>query len=123
MPRTRTLTPPIHTFRVTLLGGLVDAGPDVWRDIEIAANQTLEDLGHLILHAFDFDEDHMWSFFLSGKPWAYLTGKKRLPKTMPELMSSGDRAEAQWYAVDQMVAWQRTPGALDWLAHHSACGG
>jgi len=69
MPRARKPAPPIHTFRVKLLGGPADIRDDIWRDIEIAANQTLGDLGHLLPYAFDFDEDHMWSFFLSGRPW------------------------------------------------------
>src|SRR5581483_1447341 len=63
--------PPIYTFRVRILGGFY-AQPDcqqIWREIEVAANQTLEDLGEAIPLAFDFDYPHLWSFFLSGKPW------------------------------------------------------
>lgn len=71
MPRTRRLESPIYTFRVRIRGGYY-APPEaatVWRDIEIAANQTLADLGDLIPLAFDFDDPHLWSFFLSGKAW------------------------------------------------------
>ena len=35
----------------------------------MAANQTLADLGNAIPLAFDFDDPHLWSFFLSGKAW------------------------------------------------------
>ena len=68
--------PPIFTFRVRLPGYRDEDGTkveDVWRAIEIAANQTLEELGELIPLAFDFDDPHMWSFFLSGKAWDQTT--------------------------------------------------
>ncbi len=41
----------------------------IWREIALAANQTLDKLAEAIPLAFDFDDPHMWSFFLSGKPW------------------------------------------------------
>ena len=75
MPRTRRARfipePPIYTFRVRILGGFY-APPGsqlIWREIALAANQTLRELGKAIPLAFDFDDPHMWSFFLSGKPW------------------------------------------------------
>jgi hypothetical protein len=70
MPRIRP-EPPTYTFRVRILGGFYapENARDIWREIEIAANQTLEDLGQAIPLAFDFDDPHLWSFFLSGKPW------------------------------------------------------
>ena len=72
MPRRRVAPePPIFTFRVRLRGGVAGAATtlEVWREIEIAANQTLADLGAAIPAAFDFDDPHLWSFFLSGKAW------------------------------------------------------
>jgi len=73
MPRTRRqVEPPIHTFRVRILGGFLapeDAARTVWREIEVAANQTLADLGEAIPLAFDFDDPHLWSFFLNGRAW------------------------------------------------------
>lgn len=78
MPRARRTSharfvpePPIYTFRVRILGGFY-APPDarlIWREVEVAANQTLDALGWSIPQAFEFDLDHMWSFFLSGKAW------------------------------------------------------
>ncbi len=72
MPRRVPPTPPIFTFRVRL-PGFVDEdgvkGDDVWREIEVAANQTLADLGEAIPLAFGFTDPHLWSFFLSGKAW------------------------------------------------------
>ncbi|HET8523777.1 MAG TPA: hypothetical protein VFL82_11100 [Thermomicrobiales bacterium] len=62
---------PVYTFRVRILGGFYAPpnGPEITRDIEVAANQTLADLGQAIPDAYDFNDPHLWSFFLSGKPW------------------------------------------------------
>jgi hypothetical protein len=72
MPRARFKPEaPVYTFRVRILGGFY-APPeahDVWREIDVAANQTLADLGAAIPLAFDFDDPHLWAFFLSGKAW------------------------------------------------------
>jgi hypothetical protein len=72
MPRSRPApAPPILTFRVRIRGGYVapTRATPVWRDIEVAANQTLVAFGDAIPLAFDFSDPHLWSFFLSGKPW------------------------------------------------------
>jgi hypothetical protein len=65
--------PPIYTFRARILGCMAgyapEDGTEIQREIEIAANSTLGDLGFAILDAYDFDNDHLWSFFLSGKAW------------------------------------------------------
>ncbi len=53
-----------YTFKVTYL-----RDPNVWRTIEIAENQTLDDLHYAILGSVDFDSDHLYSFFMSGKAW------------------------------------------------------
>jgi tetratricopeptide (TPR) repeat protein len=46
----------------------------------------------------------------------YLLGRKRLPREMPELVGFGDESEAVAYAVQAIMHWHQTPGALDWLA-------
>jgi Plasmid pRiA4b ORF-3-like protein len=72
MPRTRRQPePPIYTFRGRILEGLYapEHARSIWREIEIAANQTLADLGEAIPLAFGFDDPHLWSFFLSGQAW------------------------------------------------------
>ncbi|GEM_PF-699296 len=43
--------------------------PKVWRDIEIAADQTLEDLHLMIQQAFAWNDDHLYSFFMSGQAY------------------------------------------------------
>lgn len=68
-----TPEPPVYTFRVRILGCAAGYAPEnateIQREIEIAANHTLGDLGFAILGAYDFNNDHLWSFFLSGKAW------------------------------------------------------
>lgn len=53
-----------YNFKVTYL-----RAPDVWRTIEIAEDQTLNDLHHAIQTAVGFDADHLYSFFMSGQAW------------------------------------------------------
>ena len=53
-----------YTFHVSIPG----LGR-VWRKIEMEANQTLEELHWAIQDAFEFDDDHLYSFFMSGRPW------------------------------------------------------
>jgi hypothetical protein len=41
----------------------------VWRRIEILGTQTLDDLHKAIQEAYGFDDDHLYSIFMSGKAW------------------------------------------------------
>lgn len=43
--------------------------PEVWRDIEIAEDQTLEDLHLTIQKAYKWSDDHLYSFFMDGEAW------------------------------------------------------
>lgn len=54
----------IYKFRVIL-----DAEEDVFRDIEIEASDSLEDLHNAIIQAFGFDGAEVASFYLSDKDW------------------------------------------------------
>jgi hypothetical protein len=53
-----------YTFHVSL----PDTGR-VWRKLELSGEQTLEDLHLAIQSAFEWDNDHLYSFFMSGKAW------------------------------------------------------
>ena len=53
-----------YTFKVTY-----QRKRSVWQLIEIAADQTLDDLHYAILSAVDFDSDHLYSFYMSGRAW------------------------------------------------------
>ena len=43
--------------------------PTTWRRIELRGDQTLLDLHYIIQEAFGWDDDHLYSFFLSGQRW------------------------------------------------------
>jgi tetratricopeptide (TPR) repeat protein len=47
---------------------------------------------------------------------AYLTGRKKSPKSLPDFVSVGSQEEAAAFAQEAAVAWRMTPGALDWLS-------
>ena len=49
---------------------------------------------------------------------AYLTGRKKFPRTLPDHYGFGDDNEAVIYVEDNMTAWEKTPGALEWLAEN-----
>ena len=53
-----------YTFHVSLPGT-----GRVWRKIEMRADQTLEDLHFAIQDAYEWDADHLYSFFMSGEAW------------------------------------------------------
>ncbi len=53
-----------YTFHISLPGF-----GRVWRKIELAADQTLEDLHFAIQNAYDWDAAHLYSFFMSGEAW------------------------------------------------------
>ncbi|WP_417887202.1 IS1096 element passenger TnpR family protein [Zunongwangia sp.] len=54
----------VYRFRVIL-----DAEEDVFRDIEILQDATLEDFHNTIIQAFGFDGTEMASFYLSDEEW------------------------------------------------------
>jgi tetratricopeptide (TPR) repeat protein len=46
---------------------------------------------------------------------AYLSGRKRLPKRLPDYVGFGDDSEAADYAAGATALWASVPGALTWL--------
>ncbi|MFP5504194.1 MAG: hypothetical protein ACLGIN_17040 [Candidatus Sericytochromatia bacterium] len=46
----------------------------------------------------------------------YLTGRKRMPKALPDYYGHGDESEAILCAEEQGEAWRSTEGAIAWLA-------
>ncbi|MBW2961379.1 plasmid pRiA4b ORF-3 family protein [Mesonia aestuariivivens] len=54
----------IYKFRIVL-----DTLDDVFRDIEIEENATLEDLHNSVTQAFGFDGTEMASFYLTDEEW------------------------------------------------------
>lgn len=55
----------VYIFKVTYKRG-------VWRRIRLSSAHTLHHLHEAIQEAYDFDDDHLYAFFMDGKPW---TGK------------------------------------------------
>lgn len=55
----------IYKFRVIL-----DAQEDVFRDLALDENDTLEDLHNAIVNAFGFDGQEMASFYTSDEKWS-----------------------------------------------------
>ncbi len=53
-----------YIFHVSLPGH-----EQTWRKLELTESATLQDLHMAIQRAFDFDNDHLYSFFMSGKAW------------------------------------------------------
>lgn len=53
-----------YTFRVNHR-----ALPEVWRDVELAEDQTLEDLHLATQQAYGWYDDHLYSYFMNGKAW------------------------------------------------------
>lgn len=45
----------------------------------------------------------------------YVTGKKRVPNRLPEMVGWGEESEAIAYASDHLNYWRITPGAVEWL--------
>ncbi len=52
----------IYRFRVSLFGE-----PDVYRIIDLSENCTFQDLHKIIFKAFDRYDEHLYSFFITGK--------------------------------------------------------
>lgn len=53
----------IYTFKVSFTSG-------VWRKVVLSGNHTMGNLHDIILGAFGFDNDHLYSFFMDGDKWS-----------------------------------------------------
>jgi len=91
-----------YTFHVSLPGY-----GRVWRKLELPSDFTLEDLHLAIQEAFAFDNDHLYSFFMSGKAWDAAT-EYALPEGADpwgfgplDEEEEGDEAEEDEMLVDE----------------------
>jgi len=70
----------IYRFKVSLR-----EKPDIWRVIEIKGNQMLSSLHKAIFNAFDRFDEHLYSFFMSGKSYdkesEYISPYPEAPKS------------------------------------------
>jgi hypothetical protein len=55
----------------------VEPEREVWRRIEMRGDQTLHDFHNAIQDAFEWDDDHLYAFYLSGKAWDEDTAYER----------------------------------------------
>ncbi|WP_255485507.1 plasmid pRiA4b ORF-3 family protein [Sporosarcina sp. BP05] len=53
-----------YTFKVSLTKG-------IWRKLTLSAKHTMDDLHQIIIKAFEFDDDHLYSFFMDGEKWSH----------------------------------------------------
>lgn len=53
----------IYTFKVYFSNS-------IWRKVVLSGKHTMDDLHVVILKAFNFDDDHLYSFFMDGKKWS-----------------------------------------------------
>lgn len=61
LPRNRLkFTEGLYTFNVSLTGG-------TWRKVALSATHTMENLHAIILRAFQFEDDHLYFFFMDDK--------------------------------------------------------
>jgi len=47
----------------------IKVGKQCYRHIQISENLTLKKLHDIIQVSFDFDDDHLYAFFMNNKPW------------------------------------------------------
>ena len=78
-PRKRRRRParsrrPTHAYHIRVR---LQWAPSVWRTFELLDTHTLEDLHDAIQDAFGWDDDHLYSFFLSNRAWDSLTEVSR----------------------------------------------
>jgi hypothetical protein len=64
----------LRTYRVKVA---LQWRPSVWRVVELGGGHTLEDLHYAIQDAFGWDDDHLYAFYLSGRPHDALTAIQR----------------------------------------------
>jgi hypothetical protein len=63
-----------YTFRAALVGW-----PGVSRTVAVRGDQTLVDLHRVLQAAFEWDEDHLYSFWLSGRFWGDVASEYSTP--------------------------------------------
>ncbi|MHB1418561.1 MAG: plasmid pRiA4b ORF-3 family protein [Bacillota bacterium] len=63
LPREQARTGGNYSFKVSL-------NKKTWRRVVLSAQHTLKDLHFIIQEAFEFDDDHLYCFFMDGKRWS-----------------------------------------------------
>lgn len=92
-----------YTFHVGLPGH-----GRMWRKVELTAEQTLADLHLAIQQAFAFYNDHLFSFFMSGRAWD-TASEYCLPEGMGPWRGDWDEGEEESVLVLKNGIWTEIP--------------
>ncbi len=82
----------------------------VHRIIEATANSTFDDLHETIFSAFDRDDEHMYSFFLTGKD----TKNRRKIYASPEITHPYAAEDASGFGEDKSSGAEVKLGDVSW---------
>ena len=85
----------IYTFKIQLRWQR-----PVSRTIEIGEDETLHDLHCAIQSAFGWDNDHLYSFFLSGRTWDRQS--EYAGKPMPGILQLNQKRPAEGTALGEL---------------------
>ncbi len=58
---------------------------ETYRVLELGGNHTFDDLHLMIQHVFDFDDDHLYTFFMDGKRWSKSADSYSSPRCLDEV--------------------------------------
>jgi hypothetical protein len=86
-----------HLYRLTVR---LAWDKKVWRRIEIMDTNTLHELHEAIQDAFDWDNDHLYAFFMSGRAWDQLTEIEGSPYGDPDEADPPTAVEVQLADLD-----------------------
>ncbi len=92
-----------YIFKATLVGFR-----GVSRKLAVRGDETLADLHQLLQFAFDWDDDHLYSFWLSGTFWGHQPGSEyTCPTPWPEPgeRSARVRLDRLGLGVGQKIAY------------------
>jgi len=90
----------------------------VWRKILMSTEQTLEELHIAIQEAYGWDSDHLYSFFLSGRPWDY-ESEYCLPEHSDAWGFDMDEGESEDEEMIRTLSPEETRRAMDMLLDDS----
>lgn len=105
-----------------LLNGNVEGADRLFKTFE--EDSAVFTWGHLLrcLIAEDFDGAALWlrkARRANRHMGDFLTGRKPIPRTLPDAYAPGSREEAIVCLDEQGRAWLRQPAALEWLKKHA----
>jgi Plasmid pRiA4b ORF-3-like protein len=90
-----------YTFRARLVGW-----PGVSRTVAVRGDQTLVDLHRVLQAAFEWGDDHLYSFWLTGRFWGDVASEYSTPGWCEQgQRSARTRLEGLGLSVGQNIAY------------------